>query len=121
MHAAQQLDAGFADTTPEYVLLMHATELGLKAYLARNGLSEKEIKALSDDLIKLYGRAKQFGMALEFANAEGMIEWLNEWHGDRARIRYDFSSDRTLPLCTILFPLVEEIIRAGKKSNAHRS
>src|SRR5271163_2052472 len=64
LQAATQLDAKFPDTTPGYVLLMHATELGLKAYLARNGLSEKEIKALSHDLIKLFERAKQLGLTL---------------------------------------------------------
>lgn len=57
-------------------------------------------------------------MELSIANAEELIAWINEWHCDEVKIRYQFTETLTLPLCRDLFPLAEAIIAlTGKVPN----
>jgi len=111
LHCAKKLDETLSDLTGEYILLMHSSELGLKAYLAKNGFGQNAL--YGHNLVDLLSKAKQHGLTLKYTNADQTITWLNEWHNDRAKIRYDFSSTRVLPMCRQLFPLIEEIIWAS--------
>ena len=96
LKGARDLDAGFPDLTGEYILIFHSIELGLKAYLINNGLSEQKLskKPYGHDLIALYEKAKCLGLKLTFPNADEMISWINEWHCGGVKIRYRFNTDR---------------------------
>jgi hypothetical protein len=59
-----------------------------------------------------YG-AKHRGLSLKVPNAND-IEWINKWHCDEVKIRYEFGTERFLPLCKAIFPLAEEIIAAAR-------
>jgi hypothetical protein len=112
--AGKKLDDGFSDLTGEYIVTFHAIELGLKAFLIRRGLTEDELKKkpYGHNLVGLYKKAVGMGLVLHSENADDLISWINEWHNDGVKIRYDFSSQRTLPMCVLLFPLAEEIINS---------
>jgi hypothetical protein len=112
--AAKHLDAsGKPDGTAEYMVLFHAIELGLKAFLLKNGVSKKGLsKKYRHDLIKLLQEAKRHGLSLATPNADDMIEWIHKWHSEKAKIRYEFQTEQFQPLCNAIFPLAEEIIAA---------
>jgi hypothetical protein len=109
----QQLDKGLSDLTGEYILTFHALELGLKAFLAKFGMTDKDLRSYRHNLARLYGAAKQRGMSLSVQDAETMLGWANEWHCDGVKIRYEFAKPRTLPVCNTLFPLASAIINAS--------
>ncbi len=114
LEAAKILDhSGKPDQTVECTVLFHAIELGLKAFLLKRGVPEKDLRAHGHDLVKLFQEAKQRGLSLITQNAEDMIKWINEWHCNEVKIRYEFGSERFLPLCNAVFPLAEEIITAA--------
>src|SRR5262245_52004010 len=96
--AAQYLDKGVPDLTGEYILVFHAVELGLKAFLIRQGVAEEDLRRppYGHDLVKLYEDAKARGLSLQSpeADAKVWLEWINEWHNKGVRIRYDFASWR---------------------------
>lgn len=98
--------------TGNYILTFHAIELALKAFLIARGFTEKALKGKSfgHDLNKLYAAAKANGLKLETPNADDLIAWSNEWHAEGVKIRYEFSEQRTLPLCDALVPIASEII-----------
>jgi hypothetical protein len=112
--AAERLDDGFADLTPEYIVLFHAIELGLKAFLLKPGLPTEKLrkKPFGHDLVQLYAEAKRRGMSLAISDADELISWINEWHDD-VKIRYEFANHRTLPICKTLFPLTAAIINSS--------
>lgn len=112
LNAAHDLDSGFPDMTGEYIVTFHAIELGLKAFLIKHGLLEKVLreKPYSHDLLALYRAAKSYGLSLTIPDVEEMLAWINEWHNAGVKIRYEFSTERTLPMCSTLFPLAEAII-----------
>ena len=60
LKAALELDEGFPDLTGEYIVTFHAIELGLKAFLINNGMSEKALSKApyGHDLVSLYNAAK---------------------------------------------------------------
>ena len=112
---AEQLDKGRADLTGEFILALHALELGLKAFLLNRGMREKQLwKNFGHNLTKLFEEAVDRGLMLEYPDAEKMIRWLNEWHCDRTKIRYEFIEQRTLPMCETIFPLIREILLSCK-------
>lgn len=113
---AKTLDKAFSDLTGEYILTFHAIELGLKAFLIKCWLSEEELrkKKFGHDLDRLYDEAVKRGLSLNVENAEKLLVWVNEWHNEGVKIRYQFIGERTLPICATLFPLVEAIISASK-------
>jgi hypothetical protein len=118
LNSARKLDDGFGDLTPEYILTFHAIELGLKAFLAKRGLTEDQLrrKPFRHNLIRLFEEAKNQGLALDLRNADESIAWVNEWHCDGVKIRYDFTETRTLPMCQELFLLIEAILAACRAS-----
>lgn len=111
--AAEQLDNGMPDFTGEYILTFHALELGLKAFLVKCGVTDKDLRSYRHDLVRLYEVAKQRGMSLSVPDVEAMLGWANEWHCDGVKIRYEFTRSRTLPVCNTLFPLAGAIINAS--------
>ena len=113
---AEKLNDGLFDLSPQYTLLFHAVELGLKAFLAQHGIDKRVLKnEYGHDLIKLYQAARSRGMTLAAVdNVDRDILWINEWHGAGASIRYEFDEQRTLPICETLFPLARAILNASR-------
>jgi hypothetical protein len=113
--AAMELDRGFSDRTGEYIATFHAIELGLKAFLIKCGVPEWGLreKPYGHDLVCLYNMAKQRGLSLGIKDVDEMLAWINEWHHCGVKIRYEFTEQRTLPICATLFPLAEAIIKAS--------
>jgi hypothetical protein len=108
-----RLQDGFADRTGHYVITLHAIELGLKAFLISKGNAEETLRAkpFGHDLVELHKVAKANGLVLTTANADALIEWINEWHCHGVKIRYEFREERKLPTCEALYPLAKEIIQ----------
>jgi hypothetical protein len=105
-------DMPFPDLTAQHILVFHAIELALKGYLVHAGLCERELKKkFSHDLEKLFAEAKLRGLAVNVAHVDELISWSNEYHKDRL-IRYDIASFRELPMCKVLFPIVDAIVSA---------
>ncbi len=101
-----------SDQSPQYFLIFHAIDLALKAFLINKRKTNGELrKAFRHDLLGLYEEAKRSGLNVMSNDADKDIFWINEWHGG-AGIRYDFGEQRTLPICSTLFPLADEIIEA---------
>lgn len=102
--------------TGEYILTFHALELGLKAFLAKSGLSNDELrkKPFSHNLVNLYGEACKRGLSISLHKVEETIEWINEYHDQGALLRYDFAQTRELPMCATLFPIVQAILAASE-------
>jgi len=64
---------------PRYLMLSHATELALKAYLLLRGMPEDELwQKFGHDLEKLQRRSTELGLPIESLAAD--IEALNEAH-----------------------------------------
>jgi hypothetical protein len=105
-------DARFADRTGRYMIILHAIELGLKAFLVGKNVTEGELrtKPFGHNLVELLNAAKARGLTLKTAHADELIDWINEWHFYGVKIRYEFTEDRSLPACEVLMPLAEEII-----------
>jgi hypothetical protein len=116
LQGAMILDAKFKDQTPSYILTFHALELALKAFLAKNGLTNDQLrtKPYGHDLHSLYGEACKHGLSISILNVAVTIEWINEYHDKGALLRYDFENPRALPMCETLFPIVEAILVATK-------
>jgi hypothetical protein len=103
------------DLTGQYILVFHAAELSLKAFLAKKGMTAQDLKRrpFGHDLGELYKEAKKHGLALTSSDAEGYLDAMNQNHRD-GTIRYEFAETRTLPMCDLLIPLVVEILEASK-------
>jgi hypothetical protein len=99
--------------TPHYILVLHAIELALKAFLMKQGIGEKKLKSYGHDLIALYEEAVGRGLILANSNACNLIAWINEWHSG-VQIRYEFTKERELPMCSELVPLADAIIAASE-------
>jgi hypothetical protein len=103
----------FSDRTGHYIITFHAIELGLKAFLIGKGYEEESLrsKPFGHNLGELLKAAKAKGLVLTTPHAGELIEWINEWHCDGVKIRYEFTEDRALPMCEVLLPLASEIIQ----------
>src|ERR1700719_3444553 len=80
LYSARKLDDGFGALTAEYIITFHAIELGLKAFLVKQGLTEVQLrtqKPFVHNLIGLFEEAKRRGLALDLANADEVIAWVN--------------------------------------------
>jgi len=110
---ARRLQEGFSDRTGHFIITLHAIELGLKAFLLAEGYTEQTLRSrpFGHDLVELYKAAQTKGLVLSTPNAEELIKWTNEWHSHGVKIRYEFTEERTLPMCETLFPLASEIIQ----------
>lgn len=105
-------DMPFPDSTAQHILVLHAIELALKGCLVHSGVSEKDLKyKFSHDLEKLFAEAKTRGLVVNVAYADELIAWSNEYHKD-GLIRYDIATFRELPMCAVLFPIIDAIVRA---------
>lgn len=113
--AAEVLDTRFADTTGEYILLLHCIELALKAFMIKCGMTEAVLrkKHFGHDLVRLYEAAEQHGLQLNAPDIE-LIRWVNEWHNDGVKIRYEFGTPRALPMCEVLLPIAAKILDATR-------
>jgi hypothetical protein len=102
-----------ADLTGHYIITLHAIELGLKAYLAKTGLTERELrtKPYGHDLVYLYDEAVRRGLALNVPHADKTLRSLNAYH-QKPVLRYDFAETRELPRCCALFPIISTILDA---------
>ena len=116
LDAAERMSREFGDRTPEKILTFHALELGLKAFLVSQGYRPATLakRPFGHDLDQLFLEAKSLGLQLQYAEADYIIEWINEWHDGGAKIRYDFISQRDLPMGSTIFPLAAEIIRSAR-------
>jgi hypothetical protein len=103
----------FSDRTGHFVITMHTIELALKAFLIGRNYTEETLRhrPYGHDLVELLKTAKAEGLILTTPYADELIEWINEWHYDDVKIRYQFTEERTLPMCEVLFPLASEIIQ----------
>ncbi|MBS4048550.1 MAG: hypothetical protein KG075_19555 [Alphaproteobacteria bacterium] len=113
--SAKELEKKFPSTTGNYILTFHALELGLKAFLLKQGLSADDLrKRHGHNLVRLLEISQNHGLSLSTPDAKDLIAWINEWHDDKVKIRYDFTSTRELPWCDMILPIVDEVIAASK-------
>src|SRR5262245_24525584 len=90
---AEALDKGqTSNLTGHYIVTLHAIELGLKAFLAKNGLTEAELSRnpYGHDLVSLYSEAVTRGLSLAIPGIENTLRKLNVYH-KKPILRYDFS------------------------------
>jgi hypothetical protein len=88
-------------------------ECRLIGVLIGKGVSEEELRAkpIGHNFVELFKAAKAKGMELVTAQADNLIDWINDWHFNGVKIRYEFTEDRVLPTCEVLIPLAQEIIQ----------
>ena len=112
-YAAQKLDDELQDTVGEYILIFHALELGLKAYLAKHGYSDKQLrqKPFRHDLVTLCAKAREHGLSIAVHESDALIKWLSESYNS---LRYDFTETREHPMGQVLFPIVAEVLYASQ-------
>lgn len=80
--------------------------------IARNYTEETlRHRPYGHNLVELLKTAKAEGLILTTPYADELVEWINEWHYDDVKIRYQFAEERSLPMCEVLFPLASEIIQ----------
>jgi hypothetical protein len=105
-----------AHLTGHYIVTLHAVELGLKAFLAKTGLTVIELskKPYGHDLVALYSEAVRRGLAVAVPEVDKTLEHLNQYHSKGAVLRYNFSDSRELPLCSDLFPFISALLNASK-------
>jgi hypothetical protein len=102
------------ETTGKYILTAHALELGLKAFLAKRGFSEKQLaNNYRHNLDRLYSEAVEHGLSLSsIPEVKHTIAWINEYHDNGAVLRYS-AKTKTLPACNTLFPIIDAILAAA--------
>jgi hypothetical protein len=105
-----------ADSAPQYVLIFHAIELALKAFLIGQGFTSAKLKKspFGHNLVKLYETAQNHGLRLPVADVDKFLVWINEYHNRDGLIRYEFTTTRTLPTVGVLTPIVAALIDAAK-------
>jgi hypothetical protein len=127
---AKKLDAlseGWA-SPGEYILIAHALELSLKAFLAKHGLKEEELRdpPYRHDLDRLYDDAEGcFGLELaSIPDAKRFITWVNEYHsrGDPIRHALRYAAEtRTMPGSSEVFAIIDAILLATGASKQEGS
>ena len=106
-HAYQRLpNSGQPPEWPKYVLLYHAVEMVLKAYLLRQGISEKILgsKEFGHDLKKLLNEAVTRGLTLPHDTQERLAALggsLPTWQAARSQLIYGYAI-RAASQCTRL-------------------
>ena len=109
-------------TIGRYILTAHALELGLKAFLAKQGLTRKELakKPYEHNLDRLYREAVKRGLKLEKHGLDPDVEYaiakLNEYWKS-ALLRYDVELMKQLPQCDALFPFINALLDASAPSS----
>jgi hypothetical protein len=112
-----QFSKGY-NSVGEYILIAHALELSLKAFLAGHKLSEKALRKepYGHNLDSLYNKAVELGLKLPMPHAKGIIAWVNEYHSGGDPIRYALryaASTRTLPAAPAVFEIIDAILLAA--------
>jgi hypothetical protein len=103
-----------AMTTAGYILVFHATELALKAFLAKCGVPELDLEIkYRHDLIKLFNDALSYGLIVSSPHAKEIIAWIDEYQ-QKAFIRYKFAEYRSLSIPEDIHPLILEVLKATK-------
>jgi hypothetical protein len=105
-----------ANLTGHYMVTFHAIELGLKAFLAKNGVTESVLrkKPYGHDLVSLYSEAVNQGLCISVSGIERTLHQLNRYHHKGAILRYNFSETRELPLCSDLLAIASALVNATK-------
>ena len=106
----------------EYILIAHALELSLKAFLAKHGFKEEELRNnFGHNLDKLYDTAV-VDHRLDLSSvpdAKRIITWVNEYHsrGDPIRhaLRYA-AKTRRMPGGCVVFEIIDAILLAAGAS-----
>ena len=108
-----------------YILTAHALELGLKAFLAKQGVTKKELakKPYEHNLDHLYREAVKHDLKLEehgldpgfIPDVKPTIAKLNEYWKS-ALLRYDIELIKQLPNCAGLFPIIDALLAASKST-----
>jgi hypothetical protein len=97
-----------------YILIAHALELSLKAFLAKHQISEKELRTCyGHDLDRLYNKAIEVGLhrsvsEAKKSEAKKKIARINKPHNENA-LRYDLST-RTLPSGSAVLEVIDAIL-----------
>jgi hypothetical protein len=122
---AKTLDAlseGWASPA-EYILIAHALELSLKAFLAKHGLKQEQLwkKPYGHNLDNLYDTAVvDHGLDLSsIPDAKRIIAWVNEYHsgGDPIRHALRYAPEtRRLPGASVVFAIIDAILLAAGAS-----
>jgi hypothetical protein len=123
---AKKLDAlseGWASPA-EYILIAHALELSLKAFLAKHGFKEEELRNnFGHNLDKLYDTAVvDHGLDLSSVpDAKRIITWVNDYHngGSGGPVGYALryaAKTRTMPGGSVLFAIIDAILLAAGAS-----
>jgi hypothetical protein len=115
---ARKLDNLSKVSNGGYILIAHALELSLKAFLARHKLSEKALRnePFGHNLDSLYDKAVELGLTLPTPYAKEIIAWVNEYHSGSGPIRYALryaASTRTLPAGPAVFEIIDAILLAA--------
>jgi hypothetical protein len=118
---ARKLDDFSKVSNGGYILIAHALELSLKAFLAKHKLSEKALRnpPYSHDLDSLYyNKAVELGLKLSVPYAQEIIAWVNEYHSRGDPIRYALryaASTRVLPAGPAVFKIIDAILLVAKR------
>jgi hypothetical protein len=116
---ARKLDDVSKVSVGGYILIAHALELSLKAFLARRGLTEKKLsnRPYCHDLDRLYKTAVERGLKLSTRDAKEIVAWVNEYHSGSGPIRYALryaASSRTLPAGSVVFGIIDAILQEAR-------
>jgi len=116
LNAEALMESNTANLTGHYIVTLHAIELGLKAFLAKNGLTADELskKPYGHDLVALYSEAVRRGLTVAVPNIDKTLEYLNRYHNKGATLRYVFAHRRELPLCSDLLPIISALVNASR-------
>ena len=118
--AAEKLDDEMQDTVGEYILIFHALELGLKAFLAKHGYSNRDLRQepFGHNLVNLCATACKHGLSIQAYESDGLIKWLSESYNS---LRYDFTEEREHPMGQVLFPVVDAVLVASQPTRADKT
>jgi hypothetical protein len=106
---AARLRSNFPDLA-EYILAAHALEVALKAFLAKQGVTDAELRRTGHDLVALHDMARREGLSVQHHQANAIIDWLNEYHNYGARLRYDATQNISLPNTKMIFSIIREVL-----------
>jgi hypothetical protein len=81
LKAGQMLASQPTLSLPLYFVLSHAIELILKAYLASQGATEKQLRSkVGHRLLRAYSRAQKKGFTPSDARIPEIIRWISPYH-----------------------------------------
>jgi len=115
LQAAKRLESPHDFNVPEYILLFHSIELGLKGFLVKSGVTPTALRKrpYGHNLVNLYRGAIKRGMIIncDAADAASMLSLMNNW---QVEIRYNFFATCDLPKHAQLIYLADAILAASR-------